>query len=112
MPCCIAAACYAISKPYRQNFIKSFCKDFGFSVPNNCPKKLQILYILPVGQNFHDKLLILHIVNVITKLRRSAAGPRPSPAVFRIASGCVSLVLEMPTDGKHPAKICPNRKGK
>ena len=85
---------------------------FGFVVPNNSPKKPRILVTLPDAQNFYVLLLILHIVNVITKLRRSAAGPRPSPAVFRIASGCVSLVLEMPTDGKHPAKICPNRKGK
>ena len=68
----IAATCYAISKSHRQNFIKSFCKDFGFSVPNNRSKTPRVLSILPVGQNFLDKLLILHIVNVITKLCRSA----------------------------------------
>ena len=67
---CRAAACYAISKSHRQNFIKSFCKDFGFPVPNNRHKKPRILVRLPDGVFFRPKLLILHFVNVITKLCR------------------------------------------
>ena len=43
---------------------------FGFVVPNNSPKKLRILVTLPDAQNFYVLLLILHIVNVITKLCR------------------------------------------
>ena len=111
--CHIAATCYAISKPYRQNFIKSFYKDFSFSVPNNCPKTPRILSILPVGQNFLDKLLILYIVNVITKLCRSAAlSGSCLLLVIRISSACVRAVFKLPAGGKHPAKICPCRKSK
>ena len=112
-PQCHAASCYAISKAHRQNFIKSFCKDFGFPVPNNRPKTPRILSILPVGQNFLDKLLILHIVNVITKLCRSAAlSDSCLLLVIRISSACVRAVFKLPTGGKHPAKICPCRKSK
>ena len=108
-----ASSWYTLSKPYRQNFIKSFCKDFGFSAPNNRPKTPRILSILPVGQNFLDKLLILHIVNVITKLCRSAAlSDSCLLLVIRISSACVRAVFKLPTGGKHPAKICPCRKSK
>ena len=43
---------------------------FGLVVPNNSPKKLRILVRLPDGVFFRPKLLILHFVNVITKLCR------------------------------------------
>ena len=43
---------------------------FGLVIPNNSPKKLRILVRLPDGVFFRPKLLILHFVNVITKLCR------------------------------------------
>ena len=65
-----------------------FCQIFGLSVPNNSLESLQNLSILPVGEIFHEILLIPYIVNVITKLCKS----------------CLS--------GGHGASAgCPGRKG-
>ena len=86
---------------------------FGLVVPNNSPKKLRILVRLPDGVFFRPKLLILHFVNVITKLCRSAAlSDSCLLLVIRISSACVRAVFKLPTGGKHPAKICPCRKSK
>ena len=69
---CSAVASHAISKAHRQNFIKSFSQFFCFLRTKQSPHKAKKTVHCAIPAVFWPKLLILHFVNVITKLSCSA----------------------------------------
>ena len=69
---------------------------FGLVVPNNSPKKLRILVRLPDGVFFRPKLLILHFVNVITKLCSTASA---LCLIYIVTDRCGKAVYEAPPPG-------------
>ena len=82
IPHCSAVASHAISKAHRQNFIKSFSQLFCFLRTKQSPHKAKKTIHYAILAVFLPKLLILHFVNVITKLSCSAQSGAHTAALF------------------------------
>ena len=82
IPHCSAVASHAISKAHRQNFIKSFSQLFCFLRTKQSPHKAKKTVHYAILAVFWPKLLILHFVNVITKLNCSAQSGAHTAALF------------------------------
>ena len=82
IPHCSAVASHAISKAHRQNFIKSFSQLFCFLHTKQSPHKAKKTVHYAILAVFWPKLLILHFVNVITKLNCSAQSGAHTAALF------------------------------
>ena len=90
---CSAVASHAISKAHRQNFIKSFSQLFCFLHTKQSPHKAKKTVHYAILAVFWPKLLILHFVNVITKLSCSArSGARTAALFIRLPYRCGKTV--------------------
>ena len=93
IPHCSAVASHAISKAHRQNFIKTFSQLFCFLRTKQSPHKDKKTVHYAILTVFWPKLLILHFVNVITKLSCSAqSGVHTAVLFIRLPYRCGKTV--------------------
>ena len=103
IPHCSAVASHAISKAHRQNFIKSFSQLFCFLRTKQSPHKALKTVHCAIPAVFWPKLLILHFVNVITKLSCSAqSGAHTAALLINLPYRCGKTVC-IPQNGRKTA---------